>query len=81
MNGRNVVQIIVRQRRRRRARRVRRLAVTAMLHEEASHGGDQVRGCRGELMAAQRTGKSVICCLEEHSLEFSLILFFICGFR
>jgi len=57
MNGRNVVQIIVRQRRR---RRVRRLAVAAVLHEEASHGGDQARGRRGKLMAAQRAGECVI---------------------
>jgi len=57
MNGRNFVKIIVRQRRR---RRVRRLAIAAVLHEEASHGGDQVRGCCGKLMAAQRTGERVV---------------------
>lgn len=80
MNGRNVVQIVVRQRRR---RRVRRLAVAAMLHEETSHGGDQIRGRCGKLMATQRTGERVICCLEEHRHEFSLTLcfFFFCEFR
>jgi len=78
MNGRNVVQIIVRQRRR---RRVRRLAVAVVLHEETSHGGDQVRGHCGKLMAAQRTGERVICHLVEHRHEFSLTMLFYCVFR
>lgn len=69
MNGRSVVQIIVRQRRR---RRVRRLAATVMLYEKTSHGGDQARGCCGKFMAPQRTGECIVHRSEEHRLEFSL---------
>lgn len=65
MNGRSVVQIIIRQRRR---RRVRRLAVTVMLHEKTSHGGDQTRRCCGKLMAPQRTGECIAHRSEEHRL-------------
>lgn len=72
MNGRSVVQIIVRQRRR---RRVRRLAIAVMLHEKTSYRGDQIRGCCGKFMASQRTGECVVHRLEECN-EFSLIFFY-----